>query len=155
MSKLTLETKSIPWSLFNNYTHAYTDCKHHSNTVSKPTQNTWNRKCCIILTRPVLYCSKICTCVHAVNTRTNFATIQNREWGVGARLDGCGLGWCDRTVSDWWMKTRRWPRRAFSDPETSPHCQTLSLCWFNVGPASQTVDQHWTKNGWNVEPLLV
>ena len=25
--------------------------------------------------------------------------------------------------------------------------QALSHCWFNVGPASQTLDQHWTNNG--------
>ena len=25
--------------------------------------------------------------------------------------------------------------------------ETLTHCWFNVGPASQTVGQHWTNNG--------
>ena len=62
-----------------------------------------------------------------------------------ALMDGLECPWESRHKIKLFIKTYLIGTSPGQDP--SKHCTRIQ-CWFNAGPASQTLDQHWTNTGW-------
>ena len=71
------------------------------------------------------------------------------EWGFRPPLWACRLNWTRRTCWGWWDEWYEQLGYCFYYLHDLSKYEVSGWWWCNVGPASQTVDQHYT----NTSPL--